>query len=301
MTKELTIKKEEKPKPLRHQLTQMEIAITEQLPADIRYFVELRQERPVSTMTQIELKDQCNGVIVRAFMDFTPNKIEGEILTFQTLDLVSEFNKNPKFRNLTISEVKEAFRKGIRNEYGDFFGMCARTYHLFMQSYLAEQKRAEAWSKYLDILKQTEVDPAKAAEIKRNRSKQYLINLFEDYKSTGDLGVVPWAYCSTLAEFIGEEVEYAPGKFYKTFVTDPEIRSELELIAIEEYKKDLLVTAPQDRIYEKRTGEGWNNNLVRAVVAQGMKKEDALKNKMKEVALRWYFDKLIKDGKDLEL
>lgn len=288
---------------LKHTLTAFEIKVTEQIPAELRSYVQLRQEKPVNTIVPHDLKGYCHEIIVRAYFDWKGGESDDIILNFQTQALQEEFGKNPPFRQLTISEVREAFRKGIRGLYGEFFGMCPRTYHKFLSCYLEEENRAKAWMRYQELLeasaKTEEVNP----ETKLMRSKAAVLSLFDEYKKTKSLGVCPWAYYSVLAELIGTEVEYAPNKTYKTFVTDKAVRDRLNAEAEAEFEKEHKSGPPKDSIYDfetraqKKVTAG--DAVMRAIVQAGLKKEDALANKKKEVALRWYFDTLIAADKDL--
>jgi hypothetical protein len=291
-------------KNLRHALSPTEQKITTNLPEEFRYFVQLRQEKPVSNLSSYDIKAFCHDVISRGFIDFLGGQTEALILTSQTNSLMEEFAKNKKFQQLTVSEVREAFRKGIRGLYGPFFGMCARTYHLFLASFLEEENRAQAWMRYQELLEKTAQSEEVTPEQKIEQSKQALLNLFEEYKATGSLGICPWAYCGVLADLIGTEVEYAPGKTYKTFIHDPEVRKALNEIAEKEFEKEnksepakTSIYDFEDRVQKKVTA---GDAIMRSVVQAGLKKEEALANKKKEVALRWYFDQLIKENRELE-
>jgi hypothetical protein len=290
---------------LRHALSPVQQKITADLPEEFRYFVQLRQEKPIANLNTNELKSVCHDIISRGFVDFVGGITDPKILTAQTNSLIEEFHRNKKFQQLTVSEAREAFRKGIRNHYGPFFGMCGRTYHLFLASFLEEENRAQAWMRYQELLEKSANEETISPETKLLRSKRALLTLFAEYKATKSLGVCPWAYSSVLAELIGQEVEYAPGKTYKTFVPDPAVREQLNTQAEAEFEQENKSGPPTDSIYDfeermnKKVSAG--DAVMRAIVQANLKKEDALINKKKEVAIRWYFDQLISQDKELTL
>lgn len=54
------------------------------------------------------------------------------------------------FPNITIPEVRLALNSGIRGEYGQYFGLSVASFHNFIKSFLAEEKRQIAIKKQFD-------------------------------------------------------------------------------------------------------------------------------------------------------
>jgi hypothetical protein len=178
-----------------------------------------------------------------------------------------------------------------------------QNFHYWIKKGLDSHERKQAMEAFNKAFNQYE-SKEPTMEEKLARSKASLLALFREYKATGNLGVCPWAYCGVLADLIGTEVEYAPGKTYKTFIHDPEVRKALNDIAEREFEKEnksepakTSIYDFEDRVQKKVTA---GDAIMRSVVQAGLKKEEALANKKKEVALRWYFDQLIKENRELE-
>ena len=55
------------------------------------------------------------------------------------------------YKGVTLSELKNAFKSGISNEYGEFVGFGTVTFTKFIKGYMSSQKREQAmkeWNKY---------------------------------------------------------------------------------------------------------------------------------------------------------
>ena len=95
------------------------------------------------------------------------------------------------FPNITIPEVRIALNCGIRGEYGQYFGLSIASFHNFIKSFLAEEKRQIAIKKQFDYeesLKEkpiTEEDKQKLEAIFWEREVQRL----NDFKRTKRLEI----------------------------------------------------------------------------------------------------------------
>ncbi len=90
------------------------------------------------------------------------------------------------FPRLTLEEFNLAVRRGLRFEYGRYYGFNVLTVHKFIESYLACEDREVALSKqqrYLQEARDREHDPL-TIEQKWEIMKEGIMKQFETYKST---------------------------------------------------------------------------------------------------------------------
>lgn len=66
-------------------------------------------------------------------------KKTAEEKVFEVTELAKEIQTS--FKTLRIDEIKVAFKNGLNNEYGDFFGLNVKTYVQWIKSYLSSEKR----------------------------------------------------------------------------------------------------------------------------------------------------------------
>lgn len=290
-------------------LVTIEQAALTRLPAETQMAVRRIVGHPfLKTMGEPALKSECLKIIVKAFNDQgqtvdARKDSDLRMLEHQRNELMREARRQ-EFSGLTIEEVRWAFDECVRGASGPFYGMCAKSYHQFLKWGKDHDCRVGAVQAYFDTITALEKKEPTIEE-KKERSKRALLNLFAEYKATNSLGVCPWAYCGVLADLIGTEVAYAPGKTYRTFITDDVIREKLNDQAEREFEKENVSEPAKTSIYDfegraqKKVTAG--DAIMRSIVQAGLKKEEALANKKKEVALRWYFDHLITQNKPLEI
>lgn len=90
------------------------------------------------------------------------------------------------FPRLTLDEFNLAVRRGLRFEYGKYYGFNVLSVHKFIESFLACEEREMALSKqqrYLQEAKDRETEPL-SVEQKWEIMKHGILSQFEAYKST---------------------------------------------------------------------------------------------------------------------
>lgn len=124
--------------------------IIEKLPENYKPFVIARQEPQMRVLTANQVKAGIAKILSQASFDMgSPMSADREILTFQTEACFKELSF--KFSTLTLSELRNAFAMGIRNEFGQYFGMCPKTYHQFIKAYYELPGRFKAQEAYLKL------------------------------------------------------------------------------------------------------------------------------------------------------
>lgn len=62
-----------------------------------------------------------------------------DVKEFEVVELTKEILNN--FRNLRVDEISIAFKNGLNNEYGEFFGLNVKTYVQWIKVYYNSEKR----------------------------------------------------------------------------------------------------------------------------------------------------------------
>lgn len=254
-------------------LTIIEKKAFEKLPANLQNFAKARIEPPVKNISDIELKGKCLDIIGVAYAEQGQFGIEVNILTFQKECLFTELRTNSKFKELTLSEVRSAFKNGIRGDSGPFFGMCAKTYHQFLKHYYEKPERVESMKQYLELMNQ-ENKPELTAEEKKQKSKEALVWYFSEYKRTKKLGSGSYA--------MYESLYYGFGLCRFSDVEALDLKNSVQK------KWDEYESQPKKNHY-KAMFEG-----------EILEQAPTLKGNLRKEALKRYFDKLITEGIELK-
>lgn len=254
------------------------------LPAAYQPFVLLRVgEPPIKSLEQYIAKSKLAEILVKAAFDMgSPMADDATILQFQTQALLLEFKG--KYADLTIKEVQEAFNRGIRGEFGLYFGMCPKTYNQFIKNYYELPERSKAWIEYITMLEGAKTSLA-PVYFTPEKLKEFAISDFENYKASGKLPFCPHATYNVICEAIGNEIE-VNGKKIKTLVVDRQIARDLFLKAKEEYLKPILENQRRKKILD-----------VDFILQSNL--NTAFEFKLKKHYLIYFFDELIKNNKPL--
>lgn len=105
-------------------------------------------------MQQTELKDRVIKTLAKTYID-CGKVIESKELMSLSNGVINEIKRY--FINLKIDELDLCFQNGVRKQYGEYFGLNIVTFHQWIKSYMAEDKRAEA----LKIRSTPRVEPIK--------------------------------------------------------------------------------------------------------------------------------------------
>ena len=250
------------------------------IPESLRgYAINRVGKKCIKDLHPNQIKDACSQIINLAFVE------SGQIK--QATQTMLEFNRDSllgelkgKFKDLTIEELKEAFKMGIRGEFGDYFGLCAATYYKFIKSYYERPERAEAMRVYLDLESKAFVKEKLTDEQKDMIMKQAALSLFNEY------------YETKILNFYGSHRIYDYlWQTKKLIKWTEEERKELKETAFNQYESELKK--------QRDTGQ-----ILPSVYRQILENLDGEKNrtfinKIKAVGLKRYFDKLIETSQKL--
>jgi hypothetical protein len=104
------------------------------------YLIALNSKLIVD-MQQQELKDRVIKVLAKTYID-CGKVIESKELISLSNGVINEIKRY--FINLKIDELDLCFQNGVRKIYGEYFGLNIVTFHQWIKSFMAEEKRLEA-------------------------------------------------------------------------------------------------------------------------------------------------------------
>lgn len=167
--------------PVKAQLTHDELAIIESIEPSKQEFVMMRLEQKFENYSQKEQQIISLNVITLAYRYL--NQDSRSALEVQASDLFTCLSSKEN-RVLTISEIKKAFRNGLDDIYGPYFGLCAKTYNFFLKSFREDKNRVMAWKEFQDKLEVPKSD--KVVFYTRERLTEMMKRDFADFKANGD-------------------------------------------------------------------------------------------------------------------
>lgn len=251
-----------------------------QLPEGLRPYAFARVgQQAIKRLSEAEVKQLCGRVIATAYAESGQTGVSSEMLAFQIKTLIDELKG--EFLTLTSVEVENAFKMGVRSELGQYFGLCAKTYHQFLKNYYHLPQRIESMKLFLQITNRVElVKAAPTEEEKAEIIKNAAVNAFIEYKETKRMPFV----CAPIYDFLKDK-----GLINWTESEKNEIQKEVKEKYIDEMK--------QRRVSGHLSGTQYQN----IVNNLGGGKNQALINRIKNHALKLYFNRLIELKKNLEI
>lgn len=222
-------------------------------------------KKPIKLLTENEVKRSCSEIIAKSFADSGQLNVTTEMLQFQTQSLLDELSD--KYKDLTIDEVKEAFKKGIRGETGPYFGLCAKTYHQFIKHYFESKERTEAMRVYLDLNRQEIVKDKPTPEQQNEILKKGIKLAYEVYVKSGELPFYSAPYYdylkkNNLVNWSKEQIE------------------EMKIEAETEYR---------GRLIEDRDNRVINTLQYKAII-ENLNTNQTFKNVCKKIGLKYWFE-----------
>jgi len=277
------------------QTTNSQQVALSKLPPSQQELVKLRLEPQIKSLGDNQIKRTLKEILSQASFDMgSPMSSDLTVLTFQTESCFNELKG--KFGTMTLSEVRSAFRRGIRGEYGAYFGMCPKTYHQFIKAYFEMPERFKANDEYLKLVEMEESPKELTIEQKREIGRKGALTRFEDYKKTGELGFIPSATYNILNDLIGVEYDHPQKGKVKTLVTDKNVRiriftevKETYLAGLNKSKKSAEIRKDKDMVKDICT-------LIDCYAIQ-----PTFETMVKDKMLKYYFDTLIKNNQPLNI
>jgi hypothetical protein len=258
-------------------------------------FVKQRLEPQIKILNDNQVKRGLKDILCQASFDMgSPMAEDLTVLTFQIESCFNELKG--KFGTMTLSEVRSAFRRGIRGEYGAYFGMCPKTYHQFIKAYFEMPERFKAHDEYLKLVEMEENPKELTTEQKKEIGRHGAIRRFEDYKKTGELGFIPSATYNILNDLIGVEYTHPVKGLIKTLILDTEVRKSIFADCKSVYLADLNKHKSKAALRKDTDMVEDLNYLIANFAGQ-----NTFENMVKDKMLKYYFDTLIKNNQPLNI
>jgi hypothetical protein len=275
------------------------------MPANLAEFAQLRiGQKQIKDLDQTYVKSKCAEIISRAFVYTSPNwmkdfkgtpeqiqKQADDILHFQSIELYNTLKG--KLATLTLSELQKAFKIGLDGGTGQFFGMCGKTYHQFVNHFYNLPERSKAWLAYLEEVEKP--DPVKHKFLPEREERTGCVNLFKRYKESGQMEQLSYAYYDTFCKYWGRDYKNMEDKVIKTICWDKEARINIFKRSMSETISDLK------RQKEKliNVGDLVQAELIDLQFKRGLDDLAIMKHKQKKYMIQWFFESLIKEGVEL--
>lgn len=241
----------------------MELIVNNQfdkLPESLRqYAINRVGKKAIKDLTPNEVKRHCNEIIAKAFADDGKFQVTSEMLSFQSLALFEELTG--KFKDLTIDELKEAIRLGMRGETGAWFGLCAKTYHQFIKHYFERKERSEAMRVYLDQFGTGITDRKLSESEKRDEMIKGIRLAYEAYCKCGELPFYPAPYY----DFIRNDLKLTNWSKEQRDEIESEAKQEYIKRLTEDKKNRLIDTLKYKQIIENLTTNQTYFNYLKRV------------------------------------
>lgn len=238
----------------------------DKLPESLRqYAINRVGKKTIKNSSPFEVTRTCSEIIAKSFADSGQLNVTSEMLKFQTQSLVDELSG--KYKDLTLDEVREAFKKGIRGETGPYFGLCAKTYHQFIKHYFESKERSEAMRVYLDLNRQEIVKDKPTPEQQNEILKKGIKLAYEVYVKSGELPFYSAPYYdylkkNNLVNWSKEQIE------------------EMKIEAETEYR---------GRLIEDRDNRVINTLQYKAII-ENLNTNQTFKNVCKKIGLKYWFE-----------
>ena len=150
---------------------------------DNHYLTALNSKLIVD-MQQQELKDRVIKTLAKTYID-CGKVIESKELMSLSNGVINEIKRY--FINLKIDELDLCFQNGVRKVYGEYFGLNIVTFHQWIKSFMAEEKRLDA----IKIRSTPRIEPIKeyTAEDKLRIRDEFMSYAKSTYLKTGHFGL----------------------------------------------------------------------------------------------------------------
>lgn len=110
-----------------------------------REFIIDYKSKKLAEYDRIEVERLCREICLKAFVDTGSAKVGNELLKITTSCLLTEIL--PYKQILSPIGLKIAIETGVRKEYGEYYGINAVSFNMFLKGYMNSQERLNAVTK----------------------------------------------------------------------------------------------------------------------------------------------------------
>lgn len=268
--------------------------VISKLPEHYQPIVLAKFSEPIKKMGNLSLATEIRNMVVIAHAELGLNiDSKDDVISFMVDTLLKDF-RAPKYATISIELIKLFVKNGVRGDYGTFKNQMnivnIQNLHFWISEGLKSEKYKLAQNEF-NLILQKESMPEMSEAQKIMFSKESCKRAFETYKKTKEIPFSAFSYYNIINDLIG--VEY---KGLKTLITDLEVRKQITNEVREKYTKKLL---SEKKRYDK-TGDLTISHGIMDAIASDFKTGESLNNLIKAEFLKYYFDKLISEQKELE-
>lgn len=274
-------------------LTVIENKAIQSLPVHHKEYLEAKFKPLIKSYSNYDLERGIKNILITAFAEMgIKDAGDDKVITFLRETMLKDL-RSPKYEHITLEEVKLFISQGIRGEYGTFKNQLTTinipNLFFWIKAGITSTGRKLALEQFNKIIQEEENGKPKID--KMILSKDACKKAFEAYKN-GYEPMTPWAYYDIINELVG--VEY---NGFKTLVADLVERKRI----FSETTKAHIKAMDQEAVKLSKRGKTAEAEAIIKEITGGFKNSKSLENVQKAALLRYYFDQLIKENKQLEL
>lgn len=158
-------------------------------------FIEVRQGEIIKNVPVKDIKAHLNTLIYKTHLDCNRELDTANVA--QTIDDLAKDVKNYA-GTLTLAQLDHAFKLGLDNTFGEWYGLSNKTYRQWVRGYLGYSVRIDANKKQSQFLKHSLHKPKELTDSEKEKIIiDGVFRAFEDFKKKGDcsdLGNVTYSY-----------------------------------------------------------------------------------------------------------
>jgi hypothetical protein len=257
-------------------------------------FMVAKFKKPIKDYDDYTLEKGIKNLILVSYAELGLKvDPEDKVVTFLIETLLKDLRRH-KYEHITLEEIQLFISLGLRGELGTFNGQMntlnVQNLNWWIKKGIESEDRKNAIREFNAKLSK-EQTPVIPTIQKVMFSKQACVDAFVMYRDKGVLQFCAFAYYDIINDLIGEPYK---GQYEKTLVHDEDARKLIVSECKESIEKDFM---PQ-KIRAEKAG---NLNESEAIMGAILGDHGHLLRRMKAAFLKYYFDQLIKEGKELIL
>lgn len=144
-------------------------------------YIKANDNVQLHTKNQSEVSKSISELISKTFFEAGQTKLSAQEHAALSMAFTKDLFLHYRFK--TFEEIELAFHKGVRKEYGEYFGLNLVTFIGWIKSYEIDQKRIEALQKKINSIRHIEKEIS--LEEKERIHLKSIIDCFEDYSKNG--------------------------------------------------------------------------------------------------------------------
>jgi hypothetical protein len=193
-----------------------------------------------------------------------------------------------KYPSLRINEIPSAFANGIRNKYGEYYGLCVVSFEKFITGYLESDERAKLVKEKNQI---ADFKPEPTPDEKFTIGKELCVALFERFKKSGQFDRTILSVYEFCKQYDLIDKDYRKG-IYKESLDLLVKAKELEANLCIDFRKRIRLKEDLELLKDNAANDGVTTDQDNDVKRVG--KQIALKNWFNDLIINeTNFDELI--------